>query len=128
MLLLGVFALGIWLILSNRHGTPTPSVTSAPATSPSPTSPPTSAPPATVTIPSVTGVSYDVAAQRLTALGLVPEQRTEHNQADAGTVLGTDPLEGTTVDRGTHVAIIVSLGPEPSPTTTQPQPSPTAST
>jgi hypothetical protein len=132
MLLLGVLGLGAWLILANRPG-PTPSAApstpvslspSTPTPTPSASTVPTSVSPVTVPVPGVIGDDYDTAAGRMTAAGLNPVRRDEFNEAPAGTLLGTDPAEGTPVPPGTIVTIIVSLGPEPPPSPS-PSPSPT---
>lgn len=130
MLLVGVLAVGVWLILTNRRdGGPAP-VDSASPTAPATTTPAaTTAPPTTtpagIAIPSVVEEDYDGAATILEALGLVPVMSEEFNEAEPGTVLGTDPPEGTRVAPGTTVTIIVSRGPEPSPSTEPPTATPT---
>lgn len=132
MLLVGVLAVGVWLILTNRRGDPTPldsaSLTPPPTTTSAPTTtaPPTTTP-AGVVIPSVLGEDYDGAAAILEALGLVPAMLQEFNEAEPGTVLGTDPPEGTRVAKDTIVTIIVSKGPQAPPTTEAPTPTPTSS-
>lgn len=129
MLLLGVLVLGAWLILSNR-----PSPTPQPETSPSRTvttapttvrtSPPTTAPattePALVPVPAVRGLDYATAEQQLKAAGLVPVRKDVANEAPAGTVLGTEPGSGTPLPPDSQVTVLVSLGPETSPTRPDP--------
>jgi hypothetical protein len=118
MLLIGVFALGAWLLLNNRRGaapSPTESATTAPTTTtPAPTTAATTVAPSGVGIPAVTGLDYDAAASILSSLGLVPERRDEFDdRAEAGQVLRTEPPEGTTVQPGSTVVVVVSRGPAP---------------
>jgi hypothetical protein len=123
MLLLGVLGLAAWLILNNRPGQPGPTATPSGTAPTTPTTGPAPSPsvtPSAVTIPGVAGDTYEVAAGKLEALGLVPHQLQQHADAPAGTVIGTDPAEGQMVPPNSLVGIIVSLGPEPTPT-----PSPT---
>lgn len=131
MLLVGVLAVGVWLILTNRRGDPTPFDTASATPPATTTSVPTTAPPTTtpagIAIPPVVDEDYDGAAAILEALGLEPAMLQEFNEAEPGTVLGTDPPEGTLVAPGTIVTIIVSKGPEPPPTTEPATPTPTSS-
>jgi len=132
MLLVAVFVVGAWLILSNRPG-PAPSPTATQATSAAPTPTVTTgsptATPTGVTIPALTGLDYDAAASILSSLGLTPERRDEFDEAaDVGQVLRTEPAENTLVPPGATVTVVVSRGPQPAPTTTPPtSPAPTES-
>ncbi len=73
-------------------------------------------PGAMVTIADVRGQSVEAARVILDEQGaLVADQLGEAYdlEIEEGLVVGTDPEAGTTIDRETEVAIIVSLGPEP---------------
>ncbi|GAA2176481.1 Stk1 family PASTA domain-containing Ser/Thr kinase [Agrococcus versicolor] len=67
------------------------------------------------TVPTVTGLSQDEATTALQEADLSPNVRPAVDEADAGTVLRTDPPEGTTVSPGTSVTLYVSSGPPPFP-------------
>ncbi|MGH8988986.1 MAG: Stk1 family PASTA domain-containing Ser/Thr kinase [Acidimicrobiales bacterium] len=61
-----------------------------------------------ITVPTVVGEQYSLAATKLTRHGLVP---TEHSQASSkptGTVLSQTPPSGQSVGKGTHVSLAVS--------------------
>lgn len=135
LLLLGLIALGIWLIVRGGEPNPTPTATistgptsSAPATTGPPTSPPTSAP-QPVVLQDYHGRPVDDVLTALTTLGLVPN-RVDQPNADlaAGLVIGTDPAAGATVAPGSTVTVMVSSGaptqPPTTPPTTPPSPSP----
>ncbi len=126
MLLLGVLALGAWLILSNRPSPTPPSQPSPTRTFTTPprtvgttvTTPPATTDPALVSVPKVSGKDYATAERELTEAGLVPVRKDVPDSAPAGTVLGTDPAEGTPVPHNAHVTVLVSLGPESPPVPT----------
>ena len=76
--------------------------------------------PSMVTVPALQGVSADVARQRIIDAGLVPVNGGQQaSDAAAGTVVGVNPTEGTTVEEGSSVTYYVSAGPQPQ----QPAPS-----
>ena len=85
-----------------------------------------------VEVPDVVGLSQDEAQKRLENAGLELGSQT-HDQSEevaAGAVIEQDPAEGTEVDRGTDVDVIVSTGrpaPEPTVQTSSPSASPIAS-
>jgi hypothetical protein len=138
MLLLGVFGVGIWLLLSNRpapiapvpppvstSGTTTQVTTEAttPDTATASASP-TASP---VAVPDVVGQDYADAAAALTAAGLEPNRQDQFSDTvPAGTVIAVDPPAGTSVAPGTVINVFVSMGPQPTPTATA-SPSPAAS-
>ncbi|MGH3691643.1 MAG: Stk1 family PASTA domain-containing Ser/Thr kinase [Microbacterium sp.] len=71
-----------------------------------------SGPGSLIAVPSVAGSTYDDAAAVLTEAGFVPTQKDEFSiDIPAGTVIETDPGEGTRLDKGDSVAVIVSAGP-----------------
>jgi serine/threonine-protein kinase len=84
-----------------------------------------------VQVPSVDGQSLEQAMATLNGVGLVPVVRYEDNDAESGTVLGTDPAAATPVAPGARVTIRVSNGPATPtttpPVTTSPTPTPTGS-
>ena len=99
---------------------PTPEPTPEPTPVPSPT-------PALLTVPDVVGLPESDAVAALEATGLVVGERVErpHRRIPAGTVIRTRPDAGETVDPGTPVEVVVSIGqpatPEPTlPPTTEP--------
>jgi serine/threonine-protein kinase len=64
------------------------------------------------TVPDVAGQQPDAATATLTGLGFESEQRpTSDPVVAAGTVIGTDPASGTSVQNGSLVALLVSTGP-----------------
>lgn len=66
-----------------------------------------------VTIPDLTGESFEDAEQELTELGLEVEQEGSFSEEiDAGLVVRTDPSFNVTVKEGTTVIVYVSDGPE----------------
>ena len=109
--------------------TPTPTPTERPT--PTPTAEPTpTATPATVLVPDLTGVAEADAINTLLDGDLTAGTRSEAHDPDvaAGSVISTDPVSGTEVDRGSAVDYVVSLGVEPTPTpepTQPPTPEPT---
>ncbi|MFI2295153.1 PASTA domain-containing protein [Isoptericola sp. NPDC019571] len=67
-----------------------------------------------VAVPKVAGKDEAGARQALTDAGLVPAKRVATRASDAvreGDVVGTDPVAGSSVDRGATVTIVVSSGP-----------------
>ncbi|WP_284252610.1 Stk1 family PASTA domain-containing Ser/Thr kinase [Litorihabitans aurantiacus] len=66
-----------------------------------------------VTVPDVTGAQRAAAERSLTDLELrVTTSERFDDDAPAGTVLETDPAAGTSLARGSDVAVVVSLGVE----------------
>ncbi len=71
---------------------------------------------ATVTVPELSGLTASEAFQRITDLGLVPQQREEPSDTvDPGIVIGTDPAVGAEVAPGSSVVVIISSGTEEYP-------------
>lgn len=71
-----------------------------------------SGPGSLIAVPAVAGQTYDQAAAELTEAGFVPTQRDEFSvDVEKGTVIETDPGEGSRLDKGTTVAVVVSAGP-----------------
>ena len=64
-----------------------------------------------VEVPRVAGLDVERATQRLERKGFEVETRDVRNKKDPGTVLGSDPAQGKTVDEGSTVTLIVSSGP-----------------
>ena len=133
MLLLGVLGAGLWLLLSDRPGpepSPSPSPTTAPVTSPTtgPTTTTTSASPTPTQVlvpPTLIDQEYEVAAEELRRIGLVPvREDVVNDDFEAGRVIGTNPTAGSPVAPGAEIIVFVSTGPEP---TGSPSPSPSAS-
>ncbi|MGH3666322.1 MAG: PASTA domain-containing protein, partial [Egibacteraceae bacterium] len=82
--------------------------------------------PATVVIPDVRGQSRDAAEQALRedcgdppCLSITVE-RSFDDDVDQGDAIGTDPGDGTRVEYGSTVVLVISRGPEP-----EPEPEPT---
>jgi beta-lactam-binding protein with PASTA domain/predicted Ser/Thr protein kinase len=64
-------------------------------------------------IPTVAGMPADQAADELRDAGFEPERRRESSDTvPRGRVIETNPAEGTSVQRGSTVTLIVSRGPE----------------
>ncbi|BAD40338.1 Stk1 family PASTA domain-containing Ser/Thr kinase [Symbiobacterium thermophilum] len=64
-------------------------------------------------VPDVAGMALDDARKAITDAGLVPGSVTERPDAQpAGTVLATVPAEGSQVEPGQRVDLVVSSGPE----------------
>ena len=85
-----------------------------------------------VEVPRVVGLSRDEAQGRLEDAGLELGSQTDARSEEvaAGVVIDQNPVEGTEVDRGTGVNVIVSAGapaPEPTVQTSSPTASPSAS-
>jgi PASTA domain len=132
MLLLGVFGVGVWLLLNNRPS-PTPSqppttTTAATTTTTPPTTTTTTATATTapaLTVPPVVDQEYADAASAIAGLGLEPERVDVFSDSvPAGRVIGTDPGAGSPVVAGQTIKVFVSAGPEPTATPT-PTPTPT---
>ena len=68
--------------------------------------------PSQVAVPTLVGVTFDAAKQRLSARGLEYTSRTSESESDrpAGEVLTQEPDAGTRVDPGSTVEITVSSG------------------
>lgn len=70
--------------------------------------------PAPVPVPSVTGLTLDAADSALRDAGFTTSSATEYSDSvDSGAVVRTEPGTGASVQRGSHVKIIVSKGPRP---------------
>ncbi|MDX6671611.1 MAG: eukaryotic-like serine/threonine-protein kinase [Solirubrobacteraceae bacterium] len=68
--------------------------------------------PAQVTVPAVTGQNEASASAELTNLGLKPDVvQEESDQQPPGTVLRQSPSQGTKVDKGASVTIVVAKAP-----------------
>ncbi|MFI8413246.1 protein kinase [Paeniglutamicibacter gangotriensis] len=105
----------------------TPSDTPTPTPTPSRTTQaPSSSVAATVPVPDLYGMDGEQASAALSALGLVPnEGQAQESDLAAGTVIAQSLTAGKSVESGTSVTYILSLGPaEPTPTET-PTPSET---
>src|SRR5262249_22804584 len=69
--------------------------------------------PAPVTIPDVSGKSYDDAAQMLSSRGFSVNRKDAFSSTvDKDKVVGTEPASGQLVPKGSAVTIVVSKGPE----------------
>ncbi|NIZ90748.1 Stk1 family PASTA domain-containing Ser/Thr kinase [Kineococcus rubinsiae] len=83
-----------------------------------------------VTVPELVGQARDAARAQLNALGLqVNIDTRESSDASPGQVLSQSVTEGSTVDVGSEVDLVVASAPPstPSPSTSSPTSSPTAS-
>jgi len=137
LVLLGILAVGVWLLLRGGSSpvTPPPSgeeTTTAPATTPPTrtTAAPTVTAPAPIAVPKLQGQDYAAAAAALTNLGLVPKRSDEPNTTvPVGKVIDTDPPAGNLLPPGTTVVVSVSSGAPTTrpPATTSPPPSPSPS-
>ena len=67
--------------------------------------------PAQVTVPNVTGQSEASASSELSNAGLRADVTEEESERTPGTVLRQSPAEGTRVDRGSTVTIVVAREP-----------------
>lgn len=145
-LLLGALGWGIYLIAQNTDDedatpAPTPSAPAAPAatvttteptTPPTSTAPPTTTPPTTeptgeteVTVPALVGLSQEDAQQALDRRGLTYRLIFRSSDAQAGTVIDSDPAEGQEVPPDTQVTLVIAAEatePTTPPTTTPDQP------
>ena len=101
MLVAAAVAVGLVLTLAG-DGTP---ASNSPA---GPTSPSSSA---SVTVPSVVGLGFRDAAAKIRDAGLVPRGRPV--QGEFGLVLGVNPPQGTSVQRGDSVTLFVGNGHKP---------------
>ena len=107
-----------YVVSRGPSATPTPEPTLEPtlAPTPEPTLEPTLEPtPATALVPDVHGFAEADAINTFLDQGLQPGTRTEafDPEIGVGLVIGTDPVAGTEVDRGTPIGYVVSLGVEP---------------
>jgi beta-lactam-binding protein with PASTA domain len=68
--------------------------------------------PAQVTVPSVIGLDKAVASAKIKDAGLNLTQESVDSDQPKGRVIAQDPDGGSTVDKGTRVAIQVSRGPQ----------------
>ncbi len=69
---------------------------------------------ATVTVPDVTGYTEEAARTRLEQEGLTVGDVTQEpsSTVDEGEVIRTDPTQGTEVEEGTEVNLVISSGPQ----------------
>ncbi len=75
--------------------------------------------PRSVTVPDVAGMAVAEALDELEALGLRPRQgETEFSDAPVDRVARTDPEAGSEVDPEERITVLISAGPEPTPTPT----------
>ena len=140
LLLLGALGWGIYLIAQNTDddpATPAPAP-SAPAptvttTEPATTPPTSTAPPTTtattteptgpteVTVPALVGLSQQEAQQALDRRGLSYRLIFRAGDAQAGTVIDSDPAEGQEVPPDTQVTLVIAAErTAPTTTTTEP--------
>ncbi len=74
----------------------------------------------TATVPSIVGLSDDVAQKQIVsagfAVGTISEQYSD--QYARGLVMSQSPSGGTQTERGTTINYVISSGPQPAPTTT----------
>ncbi|MCP2637141.1 Stk1 family PASTA domain-containing Ser/Thr kinase [Microbacterium sp. HD4P20] len=71
-----------------------------------------SGPGSLIAVPDVSGGTFAAAQERLAQDSLVAVERGESSlEVPAGTVIRTDPVSGTRVDRDAEVLVYVSLGP-----------------
>jgi serine/threonine-protein kinase len=82
-----------------------------PTTTPGPTNPT----PGQVTVPNVVGQDQTTAQRRLQRAGLRSSVAYVASSRPAGTVVTENPPAGTTVKRGSRVALRISNGPSPKP-------------
>ncbi len=73
-----------------------------------------SGPGSLIAVPDVAGLTYDEAAEALTAEGFAPV-RAEENSIDVARDLAirSDPDDGARLDKGTTVTVFISTGPAP---------------
>jgi serine/threonine-protein kinase len=68
--------------------------------------------PGTVEVPLVTGLTLSTATKALTRRGLIADSTSRHSTTvPKGQVIQTSPPDGTTVQKGSRVQVIVSSGP-----------------
>ena len=117
-------AVAILVVVIGSQPTPTtPTANTGGTTQPSPTAT-ASTQPTTVAVPSLVGTSEASVSAALTASGLKLGQTTHvPSPTPAGTVITQQPPRGTQVTPGTVVTIIVSSGPQTTPTHAVPTPS-----
>lgn len=133
LLLLGVLALGIWLITQSRGGgnqpsipspspSPTPSATTQPTSAAPTTEPPTptATTPDTVTLPPLVGLSQQRAREVLAGLGLAYRLQFRSSDQPPGTVIATEPAAGAHVPVGEKITLVIAEPPTPAPTTAAP--------
>lgn len=133
LLLLGVLALGIWLITQSRGGgneppipspspSPTPSATTQPTSAAPTTEPPTptATTPAAVTVPPLVGFSQERAREVLAGLGLAYRLQFRSSDQPPGTVIATDPAAGAHVPVGEKITLVIAEPPTQAPTTAAP--------
>jgi serine/threonine-protein kinase len=66
--------------------------------------------PQQVTVPKVTGMTLDAATATLSKAGLQVHSTQQDGSAAAGTVLSQDPADGSTVNAGSTVNLVVASG------------------
>ncbi len=66
--------------------------------------------PEQIIVPDVTGESYEQAKADLESQGFTTQKSTVASNKQAGTVIGTDPLAGNTLTKGSQITIRVSDG------------------
>lgn len=72
-----------------------------------------------VIVPNLVGKTYDQASYELAALGLATSPgEPQYSDKDEGIVISQSPSYNTVVNKGDNVLIIISKGPEPSPSPT----------
>ena len=75
-------------------------------------------PPEQISVPPVTSLSLDNAKQLLKSAGLTVTVTYENSDTvPSGSVISCDPGEGTEVDEGTNINLVVSQGPAATPAT-----------
>jgi hypothetical protein len=142
--LLALVGTGLWLTLNDNSSPGTPVVTPALTASATPAEPSPSTPgvatttaqpptqPAQVVVPRLTGLDGTTAQSILDRLGLSYRLASRPDPvAQPGTVLETDPTEGSVVPAGTQVTLVIASAlPSPAPpsptrpTPTLPSPTP----
>ncbi|MEJ1086777.1 Stk1 family PASTA domain-containing Ser/Thr kinase [Microbacterium sp. Mu-80] len=71
-----------------------------------------SGPGSLIAVPAVAGMTYEDAAARVTAEGLVPERSERASvEVDAGAVIESSPGSGERVEKDSTVTLVVSTGP-----------------
>lgn len=66
-------------------------------------------------VPTVAGMQEEAAVAAIEEASLVPEVRRVIDDAEAGTVLRSEPDAGITVSPGSAVSLVISNGPPPAP-------------
>lgn len=73
-----------------------------------------SGPGSLIAVPTVAGMTFEDAANALTADGFEPVRKDEYSvDVDEGIVMDSDPGAGQRLDKGVKVTVIVSSGPAP---------------